>query len=130
MFTASWKLPLLMLLAVAALAIGETLIAKGMRQAGKASEGEGEWGAVAPRAPIRGSSRGVRSGSSPGAYAMAISGADLSVVMPLTAASYPLGTLLARVYLREDVSPRWAGTLVITIGVAVVAWGEARSRAS
>jgi drug/metabolite transporter (DMT)-like permease len=37
-----------------------------------------------------------------------------------------LGALLARFYLREDVgTARWMGTLVITAGVAIVAFGEA-----
>ena len=52
--------------------------------------------------------------------------ADLSFALPLTAASYPLAALLARFYLREDVgTARWLGTLVITVGVAIVAFGDA-----
>ena len=52
-------------------------------------------------------------------------GRDLSLALPLTAASYPLAALLARFYLREDVgTARWIGTLVITAGVAIVAWGD------
>jgi drug/metabolite transporter (DMT)-like permease len=59
-------------------------------------------------------------------YATALSRADLSLVMPITAAFYPLGTLLARFFLHEQVSlARWLGTAVIAVGVAVVAWGEA-----
>ena len=52
--------------------------------------------------------------------------ADLSFALPLTAASYPLAALLARFYLREDVgTARWVGTLLITAGVAIVAFGDA-----
>ena len=55
--------------------------------------------------------------------------ADLSLVMPITAASYPLGALLARFFLHEEVNlARWVGTAVIAVGVAVVAWGEADGR--
>jgi drug/metabolite transporter (DMT)-like permease len=37
-----------------------------------------------------------------------------------------LSALLARFYLREDVgTARWVGTLVITVGVAIVAFGDA-----
>ena len=60
-------------------------------------------------------------------YAVALARADLSLVMPITAASYPIGTILARFFLHEEVNlARWLGTAIITAGVAVVAWGEAR----
>ena len=61
-----------------------------------------------------------------GLYMLALRGADLSFAMPLTAASYPIAALMARFLLREDVdASRWMGTLLITLGVAVVAFGEA-----
>jgi drug/metabolite transporter (DMT)-like permease len=57
---------------------------------------------------------------------LALRGADLSFALPLTAASYPLGALLSRFYLHEDVgTTRWVGTFVITAGVAIVAFGDA-----
>jgi drug/metabolite transporter (DMT)-like permease len=60
-----------------------------------------------------------------GLYMLALKGADLSLALPLTAASYPLAALLARFYLREEVgTARWIGTLMITAGVAIVALGE------
>jgi drug/metabolite transporter (DMT)-like permease len=50
----------------------------------------------------------------------------LSFALPLTAASYPLSALLARYYLHEHVgTARWLGTLLITVGVAIVAFGDA-----
>ena len=56
---------------------------------------------------------------------LALKSADLSFALPLTAASYPLAALLAKFYLREDVSlARGIGTLLITVGVAVVVLGE------
>jgi transporter family protein len=124
-----WKLTLLMTAAVAALALGETLISKGTRQAVRGPGANGWWAGA--RAAV---SNGWVVGGSLllvlhlGLYATALSEADLSLLMPITAASYPLGTVLARLVLHEDVNlARWLGTAVITAGVAVVAWGETRS---
>lgn len=121
-----WKFALLMVAAVATLALGEALIARGMKQAGQGSAG---WLAGAKAALTNASVvAGVLTlGLHLALYATALAGADLSLVMPLTAASYPLGTLLARFFLHEDVNlARWVGVTVIALGVAVVAWGEAR----
>ncbi len=122
-----FRFALLMLVAVAALAFGETAISRGMKQAG--SEATGFWNvarvAVGNLWVIAGV---ILLGLHLALYATALSIADLSLVMPLTAASYPMGAVLARVVLHEEVNlARWVGTAVITIGVAVVAWGEARS---
>ena len=120
-----WKFALLMVVAVATLALGEALIARGMKQAG-ASVG---WWAGARSAITNGSVvlGTLVLGLHLALYATALAGADLSLVMPLTAASYPLGTILARFLLDEDVNlARWVGTAVIACGVAVVAWGESR----
>jgi bacterial/archaeal transporter family protein len=120
------RLLLVMLAAVAALSVGETLIARGMRQAGDASNG---WWAVLKMALSSGwvIAGGLLLAIHLGLYATALSIADLSLVMPLTAASYPLGVLLARFFLHEEVNlARWLGTAVITLGVAVVAWSEAK----
>jgi drug/metabolite transporter (DMT)-like permease len=47
--------------------------------------------------------------------------ADLSFVLPLTAVGYVFAALLGRFFLHEEVSPaRWAGTILIFLGVAVV----------
>jgi uncharacterized membrane protein len=114
---------LIMALAVITLASGEAAIARGMKQAG----GEGLW-ASARSALSNGwvVSGGLLLGLHLALYATALSKADLSLVMPITAASYPLGALLARFFLHEAVSPaRWVGIAVIAVGVAVVAWAEA-----
>jgi drug/metabolite transporter (DMT)-like permease len=127
--TSRWKLVLVMTAAVAALAVGEALIARGMRQSGRAEGAAGWWAG----ARVAVTNAWVVSGAlllvlHLGLYATALSEADLSLVMPITAASYPLGAVLARFFLREEVNPaRWLGTAVIAVGVAVVAWGEARS---
>ena len=120
-----WKLALILALAVITLAIGEATIARGMRQAG-AAESAGWW-AFARASLGNGwvASGGLLLALHLLIYATALSRADLSLVMPITAASYPLGTLLARFFLHEQVNlARWIGTTVIALGVAVVAWGE------
>jgi len=57
-------------------------------------------------------------------YLAALSWADLSFVLPLTAVSYLFAALLAKFFLGEEVSwYRWAGTIIIVIGIALVAAG-------
>jgi multidrug transporter EmrE-like cation transporter len=54
-----------------------------------------------------------------------LSKADVSLIVPTSAASYLLLTLLAKVVLREDVSPqRWLGVALISAGVALVLIGK------
>jgi drug/metabolite transporter (DMT)-like permease len=55
-------------------------------------------------------------------YLAALSWADLSFVLPLTAVSYVFAALLARFVLREEISLfRWIGTVVIIVGITLVA---------
>jgi drug/metabolite transporter (DMT)-like permease len=113
-----------MLAAVLALALGETALAKGMKQTARV---EGTWTELA-LAILR--NDWVLAGSALlvvhlGLYLLALRRADLSFALPLTAASYPLSAILARFYLHEDVgTARWLGTLLITAGVAIVALGD------
>ncbi|MGH9833895.1 MAG: EamA family transporter [Blastocatellia bacterium] len=63
-----------------------------------------------------------------GLYLVALSWADLSFVLPMTAFGYTLNALLSWQLLGERVSlTRWAGTLVICVGVAVVSRTEQRT---
>lgn len=51
-----------------------------------------------------------------------LSAADLSFVLPVTAAGYVVSTFLGRVVLHEHVSVwRWAGAILISAGMALVA---------
>lgn len=60
-----------------------------------------------------------------GLYALALSWADFSFVLPITATSYLFGALFAHYVIRETVTPtRWIGTLIIMAGVVVVGLGE------
>lgn len=55
-------------------------------------------------------------------YLAALSWADLSFVLPLTAMSYIFGAVFAKFFLQEDVTwLRWLGTIVIVIGIVFVA---------
>jgi drug/metabolite transporter (DMT)-like permease len=54
-------------------------------------------------------------------YLAALSWADLSFVMPLTAMSYFFAALMAKFILKEEVSwLRWAGTIIIIIGITLI----------
>ncbi len=57
-------------------------------------------------------------------YLTALSWADLTYVLPTTAFGYVLIALLGRFWLHEHISSmRWAGILLITLGVGFVAQG-------
>ncbi|MEO6723984.1 MAG: EamA family transporter [Blastocatellia bacterium] len=63
-----------------------------------------------------------------GLYLIALSWADLSFVLPVTAFGYALNAFMSWRLLGEQVSPvRWLGTLVICLGVAVVSRTEQRT---
>jgi drug/metabolite transporter (DMT)-like permease len=115
---------LIMLGAVVALTLGETALARGVKQAGPIDR---SWAAQVVAVVLN---RWVVAGLvllvvHLGLYLLALRRSDLSFALPLTAASYPLSALLARFYLREDVGTgRWIGTLLITIGVVIVAIGD------
>jgi drug/metabolite transporter (DMT)-like permease len=124
MGTERGRILLIMLAAVVALTLGETALAKGMKQTARA---EGEWTAQALAVARNGwiAAGVVLLGIHLVLYLLALRRADLSFALPLTAASYPLSALMARFYLREDVgTARWIGTLLITAGVAFVAFSE------
>jgi len=56
------------------------------------------------------------------AFMALISIADLSFAVPATAASYILETILAKYLLKEHIGwKRWAGTLLVACGVALLA---------
>jgi len=57
-----------------------------------------------------------------------LSWADLSFVLPITSIGYVLSALCGRFFLAEQISPgRWAGTLLIVAGTAVVSRTGANS---
>jgi drug/metabolite transporter (DMT)-like permease len=59
-------------------------------------------------------------------YLTALSWADLTFVLPATAFGNVIVALLSKFWLREPISlERWAGIVLITVGVAFVAHGPA-----
>lgn len=113
-----------MLIAVLAVSVGETLLSKGMKQSneltgtvwmqigGVLSNGYFVVGVLLMMLYF-------------GMYMLALRWADLSFVLPLTALSYLLGALLAKFYLGEKVTAiRWIGAIIITIGVIIVGLGD------
>lgn len=61
-------------------------------------------------------------------YLTALSWADLTFVLPATAFGNVIVALLARFWLHEPISlERWAGIVLITVGVGFVAQGPART---
>jgi len=64
-------------------------------------------------------------------YLTALSWADLTFVLPATALGNMLVEVLARFWLQETISlQRWIGVTLITVGVAFVAQGPARTEPS
>lgn len=63
-----------------------------------------------------------------GLYLVALSWADLSFVLPMTAFGYVMNAFMSWQLLGERVSPvRWIGTLIICFGVAIVSRTEQRT---
>jgi drug/metabolite transporter (DMT)-like permease len=63
-----------------------------------------------------------------GLYAATLSWADLSVVLPATALGYVINVACGAYVLHEAVPPaRWAGALLIGLGVCCVSWSERRT---
>lgn len=57
-------------------------------------------------------------------YLTALSWADLTFVLPATSFGYVIVALLSRFWLHETITPaRWAGILLITLGVGFVTQG-------
>lgn len=62
-------------------------------------------------------------------YLTALSWADLTFVLPSTAFGYVVIALLARFWLHETISlERWAGIVLITLGISFVAQGPSRTQ--
>lgn len=61
-------------------------------------------------------------------YSAALSWADLSFVLPATAFGYVLNVAAGHYFLNESVTPaRWAGSIVITLGVFLVSRSGVRT---
>jgi drug/metabolite transporter (DMT)-like permease len=121
----SLKTIVMLAVVIVAGALGDTFVSKGMKQVGEIHGAD-------PASLMRAATRAMRQ---PyvllGVLCLAIyffgflivlSWADVSLVVPITSLSFLLTTFLAQWALHERVTPlRWAGTLLILAGVALVA---------
>jgi drug/metabolite transporter (DMT)-like permease len=109
-------------------AAGHGFLASGMRRVGSPE------GATA-RELLRFAARTVREGRVLlgvllqmgffASYLVALSRADLSFVLPVTALDFVLAILVAVALGERLTAARWLGTLFIALGVALVAWTQA-----
>jgi drug/metabolite transporter (DMT)-like permease len=125
------KTAVVLLLAMLAQAGGDVCLSKGMRHIGAASQLEGHemvslilGGLANPTIWLGMGLLGVFFGL----YAAALSWADLSFVLPATAFGYILNVACGYYFLHEAVTPaRWAGSLLICLGVFCVSRSEIRA---
>ncbi|MDD3580579.1 MAG: EamA family transporter [Desulfobacca sp.] len=118
------KTLLTLIIAIISVSIGDVLLSRGMKQIGAVSS-------CHPRELLK---LGMQIFSHPtiivGILCLAVffflwlavlSWSDLSFALPLTALSYVVTAFLAQYLLQEDITPiRWAGTVLICMGVALV----------
>lgn len=106
---------------------GEIAITHGMKSVGEPAQ-------LRPRAVLQFLGRAIRNGwfwagvplMALSFYALLVllSWAPISLVIPASALSYVVGTFGAKFVLGEDVSTaRWAGVILVCVGVALVAAG-------
>jgi drug/metabolite transporter (DMT)-like permease len=118
----------LVLLAVAVFAaVGDVLLARGMRDIGQVSLANWHHAILAIANPwvIVGTIFLI---AFFGMYLAALSWADLTYVLPATSISYVVMAVLGRLLLHEQISGyRWAGITLITLGVGFVATADAKT---
>lgn len=115
---------LVVLIATLCTSVGETLLSVGMRSVGRGNHDGLRFvlAAMTNRYVIAGVLLMMAFFA---LYALALSWADISFVLPFTALSYLFIAIFARVFLHENVTPtRWTGTVLIVIGVIIVGLGE------
>jgi bacterial/archaeal transporter family protein len=125
------KTLIVLFIAICAQTLGDVCLTKGMKSIGEVNT-------LDPAALVR---IGVQVFTTPyiwlgvfilaiffGLYLIALSWADLTFVLPVTAFGYVLNALMSWRLLGEQVSvARWIGTMIICLGVAVVSRTEQRT---
>ncbi len=117
---------LLIAVVVISSVVGELLVTHGMKQAGEIHD-------FRPFPFLQSLWNALRGGWLPsGILAMTVSffslmavlsAADVSFVIPVTAVTYVLNTLGARLFLKEQVNlRRWVGCVLVAVGVALVSF--------
>ena len=113
-------------LAVVAGAVGDLFISKGMKEVGDASISVQNLRSIVPFIQKVSLCPSIWLGTALLAtffilWLIVLSWAELSLVLPLTAATFILGPILAQIFLGEQVIPlRWVGTVLISVGVFLV----------
>jgi drug/metabolite transporter (DMT)-like permease len=119
-----WQVIAVVMFAVLCVSVGEGLLSMGMRRVG-GSELAGIRFVLAAATNANVIVGTLLMMVFFGLYALALSWADFSFVLPITATSYLFGALFAHYVIHETVTPtRWIGTLIIMAGVVVVGLGE------
>jgi drug/metabolite transporter (DMT)-like permease len=119
-----FKTVIIMLLAVTAGTIGDILLAKGMKEMGDLSVMNLRGILNAAGQPL--TSPKLMLGTCMLAiffflWLAVLSWEDLSVALPMQALNYVLVAFLSQYFLGETVSPlRWAGTILVCIGVMLI----------
>lgn len=126
------KTAIVLISAVLAQAAGNVLLSRGMKQADHFFQTQSDsWGKVAGQIA---SLPEVWLGTILlilffALFAAALSWADLSFVLPTTSFGYILNVAFAAVFLGEKVSSlKWAGSILIALGVMAVARSEAQKK--
>jgi drug/metabolite transporter (DMT)-like permease len=126
------KTVIILTIMVLAGACGDVLVSKGMKQVGEITSAQ-------PAELLR---AGIRAARNPYvvtgvvslavyffSFSAALSWADVSLVVPISALSFLLTTYVAQRSLGEHVTlQRWCGTSLIVIGVVLVARSQAASK--
>jgi drug/metabolite transporter (DMT)-like permease len=108
-------------------AVGDVLLARGMRDVGRVSLSNWQAAITAVANPWIVVGILLLIGFF-GTYLAALSWADLTYVLPATSVSYIVMALLGKYMLGETISfSRWAGIFLITVGVGFVATAESKT---
>lgn len=111
---------LLVAVYVACSACGDVMLSRGMKMIGQEKVSQGVPWAIAGTASM---------GIGYAIFLTLLRDVPLSVVVPTTALSYLIIAVLSRLVLHEAVPlQRWAGTILISIGVAMVMLSDLQKR--
>jgi drug/metabolite transporter (DMT)-like permease len=128
----SLKTAVVLTIMILAGAVGDLLVSKGMKQVGEVTS-------VHPAELLRVAFRAARNPHVVGGvlglavyfvcFTIALSWADVSLVVPVSAVSFLITAWFAQRALGEHVSlQRWCGTILIVLGVLMVARSSSRDR--
>lgn len=128
-----WKGIVIILTATVVVSIGNGLLSKGLKELHALEAGGPLWSvawayvSAGLRNPLL-VVGGICHGLFFAGLLLALSLADLSLVVPLTALTYVFAALIGHFWLHEPVDTlRWVGAVIIMVGVIVLLVGEGRN---